>query len=288
MEYWQHSSNNWSDNSIWITLTPSDKAKKHLCFVQEAGYFETIYPYFTRRVGLSSFLLLFTLSGTGHLEYKEKCYTVKEDQAFFINSRQHQKYWASQHEGWTFIWLHVDGGMVDNYHQLYESEDGPVVQFKRPERIQSMMRDILSAHQQKKTVYMELEISKKIVELITEFVKEKTPGQNGQQEMPTFISDLAQKLEEDYAEKWTLDRMAKFAATNKYQLAKEFKYFTGFSPNEYVINRRINAAKEKLKQTNQTVKEISGDIGIENTSHFINLFKQREGMTPLLFRKTWS
>ncbi|WP_046174286.1 AraC family transcriptional regulator [Domibacillus indicus] len=287
MTYWQQSSNNWSEHSEWITLTPSDTAKKHLCFVQETGYFETKYPYFTEREGLASCLILFTLKGTGYLTYKGNQYTVGKNEAFFIDSRCYQKYWTGQHEEWTFLWVHIEGGMAASYYQLFSRPDGPVVSIKQPELLESLLRSLLALHMQRKTVRSELDASKLIVDILTELVKVRTPEQGEREHMPVYIRKLQQALEQNFAEKWTLGRMAKLAAVNKYQLAKEFKYYTGFSPNEYLINRRITAAKIKLKYTSQSIKEIAAEVGIENASHFINLFKNREGITPLMFRKMW-
>jgi AraC-like DNA-binding protein len=35
------------------------------------------------------------------------------------------------------------------------------------------------------------------------------------------------------------------------------------------------------------VAEIAAIVGIDNTSHFIRLFKERVELTPLAFRKQW-
>lgn len=50
----------------------------------------------------------------------------------------------------------------------------------------------------------------------------------------------------------------------------------------------MNAAKYKLRIGNDAISQISRDVGIEDVSHFIELFKKREGITPLNYRKIWS
>jgi AraC-like DNA-binding protein len=54
-----------------------------------------------------------------------------------------------------------------------------------------------------------------------------------------------------------------------------------------MINIRATKAKELLKYSDQTILEISHLVGIDNVSYFINLFKDRTGLTPLSFRKSW-
>jgi len=48
---------------------------------------------------------------------------------------------------------------------------------------------------------------------------------------------------------------------------------------------RINEAKHMLRFTNLTIHEIGSAVGIDNTTHFINLFKKNAGITPLQFRQ---
>ena len=46
-------------------------------------------------------------------------------------------------------------------------------------------------------------------------------------------------------------------------------------------------AKERLKYSDMPVSEVAARVGIDNVSHFINLFKDRAGDTPLAYRKKW-
>ena len=52
----------------------------------------------------------------------------------------------------------------------------------------------------------------------------------------------------------------------------------GISPNEYYKSIKLTEAKKLLK--NKNVTEIAFDLGYENISHFISLFKDKYGMTP--------
>jgi AraC-like DNA-binding protein len=68
-------------------------------------------------------------------------------------------------------------------------------------------------------------------------------------------------------------------------LLRTFKEAYGISPYQYLIQLRINRAKQLLQSTNYPLSEIVGLIGFENTSSFIRLFKQLVKMTPAKFRK---
>ncbi|CKH39264.1 response regulator [Streptococcus pneumoniae] len=70
-----------------------------------------------------------------------------------------------------------------------------------------------------------------------------------------------------------------------FHLQRTFKKMTGISPIEYIQRFRIVKAAEHLLQTNQSIKEISTAVGIENPEYFATLFKKKTGFTPTEYRK---
>ena len=49
---------------------------------------------------------------------------------------------------------------------------------------------------------------------------------------------------------------------------------------KYLIDYRLERAKELLCKTNDTVIRVAADVGIDNTSYFVRIFKKMYGMTP--------
>lgn len=61
-----------------------------------------------------------------------------------------------------------------------------------------------------------------------------------------------------------------------------FKKIVGVTPKEYISNLKLTQAKDMLK--NQNVTEVAFDLGYENISHFIALFKNKYGITPKQYK----
>ena len=68
-----------------------------------------------------------------------------------------------------------------------------------------------------------------------------------------------------------------------YNLA--FKRQMGTTPTKYIIKLRMDHAKELLLTTNESVKSITFECGYYSQSHFTKLFVEREGCTPIEYRK---
>lgn len=59
---------------------------------------------------------------------------------------------------------------------------------------------------------------------------------------------------------------------------------TGKSPQEYIQNKIMDVAKNKVFDTGKTISEIAYGLGFKYPQHFIRLFKQKTGMTPNEYR----
>jgi AraC family transcriptional regulator len=63
-----------------------------------------------------------------------------------------------------------------------------------------------------------------------------------------------------------------------------FKLATGLAPHQYIMQKRIEAAKKLLSETEIPITQISLDIGFQSQSRFTTLFRQLTGTTPRAYR----
>lgn len=68
-------------------------------------------------------------------------------------------------------------------------------------------------------------------------------------------------------------------------LRQLFKANFGESPMNYVIGRRIDAARKLLSATDEPVKNIAAACGFSNPYYFARLFKKVTGQTPSEYRR---
>lgn len=277
--------NAWTEDSVRLIATPSPFAKSALFYVQEAGHFITAGEYYTEREHLDSYLVVFTLSGQGQLTYLGDTYPLLPNQVFFINCMNYQHY-CTLSAPWELLWVHLNGSSIRGYYEQFSSRGCPVLTLGLQSELPNFLREIVRV-QQHKSVQTEIISSKLLVQLLTELLLASQEQEAPSASAPGYIPSMKQELELNYSKKLTLDHLAKLYKVSKYHLAKQFKQFTGFSPGEYLINTRITHAKELLKYSDMPVSEIAAQVGIDNVSHFINLFKDRTEHTPLIYRKKW-
>ncbi len=91
-------------------------------------------------------------------------------------------------------------------------------------------------------------------------------------------------MEENFARTISIDEIARQVGISPRHFKRRFKKATGAAPIAYLQSVRIQAAKEKLESTQQSVNEITYGIGYEDSSTFRRLFKREVGLSPREYR----
>ena len=83
----------------------------------------------------------------------------------------------------------------------------------------------------------------------------------------------------------TLDALAEVAGMNSFYFARAFRRQFGLSPHRFVLQRRIDRAKQLLRETDTLLVEIALCCGFASQSHFSSAFHRHVGVTPSEYRK---
>jgi AraC family transcriptional regulator len=81
-----------------------------------------------------------------------------------------------------------------------------------------------------------------------------------------------------------LVQLAAVAGMSPHYFAELFRQSTGKAPHQYVLQRRIDVAKERLRNPRRTVIEAGLDAGFQNPSHFARVFRKLVGVSPSAFK----
>lgn len=111
---------------------------------------------------------------------------------------------------------------------------------------------------------------------------ERTPVNN-------TVSDIVYSIQlyirEHYENELSVHELAKKFHSNQNHIGFLFKQKTGITIKDYLNEIRIHHAKNSLKYTENSVLQISLNVGYKNVTYFNRVFKKLTGLTPLEFRK---
>jgi AraC family transcriptional regulator len=84
----------------------------------------------------------------------------------------------------------------------------------------------------------------------------------------------------------SLPELARIAKLSPHHFATAFKASTGTSPHRYVIERRLERARDLLRRNQYSISEIAYAVGFSSQSHLTAHFRQTAGLTPRGFRES--
>ena len=91
-------------------------------------------------------------------------------------------------------------------------------------------------------------------------------------------------IEERLAEDLPLPELARAASLSVYHFARAFKAATGLAPHRYILERRVERARELLEADAPALAEIADRCGFASQAHMTHVFKRATGVTPGAFR----
>lgn len=186
-------------------------------------------------------------------------------------------------ETFSFYLYELWGNAMDSYHALlgnciFSFPDFPQTQNILP-LFQTLQR--ISNHC---GVVSPVISNKLFTDLFTELFFWQEATEDSLPGAPNHVADLKNWCDTHYAENFSLEELAESFGVSKYKLCRDFSSYFEISPLQYLNHQRIEYAKNLLLTTNDRIYEIGNAVGIENTNHFINLFKKYTGTTPNEFR----
>jgi transcriptional regulator GlxA family with amidase domain len=91
-------------------------------------------------------------------------------------------------------------------------------------------------------------------------------------------------IDAHYMDKISAEHLAIEIMMSKEKIQAGFQKKTGFTLHEYILQVRIEKAKELLIHTNHPVKAIADAAGFNNDSHFCKVFRKFMAISPVKFR----
>jgi YesN/AraC family two-component response regulator len=144
--------------------------------------------------------------------------------------------------------------------------------------------DVNGLRQAMEKVSLELEQRERLRKVDKWFPDKRQAEPTDHPEMNQIIT----YIEEHYAGEITLKGLAERIRMDASYVSDLFKKKTGSTLTSYIQNRRIQAAKMLLTETERTVSDIGRQVGFENDNYFIKIFKRWCEVTPSEYRKRYN
>ena len=82
-----------------------------------------------------------------------------------------------------------------------------------------------------------------------------------------------------------LDDISSKACFSRYHFLRLFRQTFDKTPHQYLVERRIERAKELLRSANLSVTDVCFEVGFQSLGSFSSLFHKQVGHPPITYRE---
>ena len=200
----------------------------------------------------------------------------------FIDCRKKHRL-VCLHNIWEYTICFVSTPVSAYYHQKLESLGGCIFRLEKDADSLSLWERFLKI--QDDDEIHALMRSQSLLSLYTQLYLFYAVQREGSYHIPSYLTDMKKCFDTAYQEPYSLDDLSARYGVNKFTLGRQFAKYYDDTPLKYLNKVRIEKAKELLLHTNEKIGAIAQAVGIENTNHFIRLFKEKTGVSPSVYRR---
>ncbi|MFW6030242.1 MAG: AraC family transcriptional regulator [Halanaerobiales bacterium] len=232
------------------------------------------------------YLIHYIIEGEGQYTVNDKSYHLEKGQGFLICPDIVTFYQAAKEHPWKYTWVGFNGSKAKSYLKYANlSLDNPIFTYKKDQRLLEVMSEMVSIN--KITKSNELRLLSLLYYFLSILIEETNNNNNFQDTnklKSTYIKAAVSFIEKNYSRKITIKELANNIGLDRSYLYSVFQEILEQSPQEYLINFRINKACELMNNKTLNIGDVSRSVGYKDPLYFSKIFKKIKGLSPSEYR----
>jgi AraC-like DNA-binding protein len=235
---------------------------------------------------LTEYQILFIQKGAGEFESAHtRPRAIAGGMAFLIFPGVWHRYRPDPASGWIESWIEVKGTFLDRLRRAGVIDPRRPVYATPPVLELEQLFETAATLARIKPPGFTVRLGLLAAEMLALLRWGPRSRGTAPRRIDALISESQALLAEDFAEKLSLEQIARRLGLGYSYFRRKFKAQTGFSPKQYRLEMRHHRAKNLLLNSGLTVKEISGQLGYSSPFHLSQEFSRRAGLSPQRWRK---
>lgn len=234
--------------------------------------------YKISRQNSSIWCLEYIIKGQGSVWVDKTSFCAEEGDVYILPAGRNHYYYSDDKDPWEKIWMNISGNLVDSIMDCYGMKNTYHIkgidvynEFKEFLRI---AKEELPSRAEPMCAKVFLGIVQKMKEHTSRDKKVKNKLSAELKREIDNITDFSVRLE---------DVVSKMYCTKSHAI-RIFKEEYEITPYEYLLERKLSAAKQMLLGTGLSIKEISAYLGFSDSHYFSQFFKKRTGLSPKAYK----
>ncbi len=258
-------------------------------YMKSCGIQQCLPGYSFGPIAREGYHLHVVLSGKGVLRIAGREFPIHENQLFVLKDGEEAYYCADREQPWYYVWVTFGGEQARHYMEYAGFEDSVYVLDAAVDTHQffDVVREIIERpYISMSSEIYRLGLSMRFLSLAIESFEK----QDGLSRIPSdltaddYVEFAVQYINNNYPHIRISD-VAKYIGINRTYFSGIFRKKMYMSPQEYLMQVRMNRGREMLMQMDEPVYVIAQSVGYEDQLSFSKIFKKKFGLSPENYRK---
>jgi len=267
--------------------TPTDASRQVFYCVLRAGHLIAGLDYRKVHPNYPGHKILLCLKGSGFIRVNGRIWPVDRGQMAWIFNHHENAHWPQEGSPWEMYWIRVEGPHMDQIYETLTASGSPVFAGIHVTRCAAIFRRIFRI-MTRRSIAMEAALHAEVATLITQLFEARHSGSSsivGPTEIPPSLHKPLEAMRLYFQKPLRVSELAAMAGMSATNFFRHFKAATGTSPIDWLRRERINQAKKRLIETDDTIAEIAAQTGYCDQFYFSRDFKRMTTVTPSEYRQ---
>lgn len=234
------------------------------------------------------FSLAIVSKGNAIVFFDNREYYVETGQGYVVVPSSNCTVMAKPDSNCTIEWVSFNGFFAERYLlRARLSAKKPVFSYKRDDEMIRRFQKLVESSKIKYNRYCKmLSLLYEIVSCLIDEEKDKQDYPKLDYGTQDYIWNAMRFIDDHYSENITIVQIAEHLGITRKYFSHIFHELVHISPQEYLINIRMQKACELLRNNKNSVTETAMAVGYSDPFHFSKMFKKRIGLSPSEFLQT--
>lgn len=253
-------------------------------------HFQVELEYFVRRMTYTGWSigprcidnheLVLVIRGEGEISIEKKSFSVRAGDLVCFRSGIEHSLRVLREPCMEFYGVHFSPVQPGEMLPIPD-----VMHLESAHRLESLFREIHDLRREKGPLYewqQNLRMEQALCEICQTLSQKNAPSDT------LRIRRMLAALHADPFRSWTTEELQRQTGLKRTQLHRSFRSITGTTPHQYLIQLRLERARELLLETTLSVGEIAERCGFQDAFYFSRCFRAHFGASPRGYRTQYS
>ncbi|WP_125604940.1 AraC family transcriptional regulator [Lapidilactobacillus bayanensis] len=265
-----------------LSFLPTQFTTPDIFRVELAGITFPYASYQVNRPQSQIYCFEYVISGQGTIIIDQMQQTVHTGDCYLLPAGHDHHYWSDKKDPLHKIWINVAGTLCAQLLQVYHLQQQFI--FKQTDTF-SLFNDLLQMLEQRNLSNQQR--SNRSALLFHQLLIALQPALQKQSVLLPETLIKAQAIFDNHLNQaLSIQEVANTVNLSASQLTRQFKTYLNQTPYDYYLSQKIELAKLLLRNTNLSSQSIAIQLNFADEHYFSNLFKQKIGIAPSIWRKS--